>query len=455
MHRKITKALWLLTALALLLPLCACGAQETAERELPLPEEEPTAVPEPAETPQVHEWQRGVCRICGEVCEHDWEGGTCTVCGIFCSHRWEDGRCANCGTVCDHKKHDYETGHCLVCGLEVAHSYVNGVCRYCGREPDYIYKMAEFPGAAAVPTKEKGKLEAYHMPRLGGEIEPGARNTRTYEGRRMLDFVVYTPYGYDPAQQYNVLILTPGVGHNAHYWLERDNKFNVQLGRIQGADMLDGLIANGYIEPLIVVVTEYYLHGQPAESAVYLEQNLRYYILPFLAENYSTYASVDENGFVRPAPEHFAYGGASFGAMLGWQLLPGCTDLFSYWGLLSGGFQHDEETIEQINAGIGETNPVRFLYAGDGKRAVGWMAYRNRIRDLVELCDCFEDGKNILFLATEKTSHNYSSWNMGLYNFLQIFFRNEYIPGFEPERAEIPKPEPPDVPQIERNDGKR
>ena len=222
--------------------------------------------------------------------------------------------------------------------MPVGHSYINLVCTRCGEGPAFVETTKEYPADAAAPTDRKGKLETYHLPRTGGEIISGARDPEAYEDRKMLDFVVYTPYGYDPAERYNVLILTPGAGHNAHYWLERANRVSSAFGRVKGADLLDSLIAGGYTEPLIVVAVEYYLHDGPEQSAVYFEQNLRWFILPFLAENYATYATVDEYGILVPSPEHFALVGASYGAMIGWQILPDCADLFSYWGLLSGAF---------------------------------------------------------------------------------------------------------------------
>lgn len=454
MHRKITKTMWLVTALAMLLSAAACGAQESGGRTLPAPEAAAAETPAPEPTAHVHDWLHGVCRICGERCEHIWEDGVCTICGESCEHVWEDGVCTLCGvscthhwdrgvcricgTICLHEQHDPKTGRCTVCWLPIEHDYVNAVCTRCGEGPGFIEKLLDFPEAAAAATEKKGKQETYHLPRTGGEVLPGARNLKRYEDKTMLDFVVYTPYGYDPDQQYDVVIIAPGAGHNAHYWLDRANKLSVSTGRIKGVDLLDSMIASGHVKPAIFVVTEYYLHGQPAKSSVYLEQNLREYILPFLAENYATYASLDEAGQLVPAPEHFAFIGASFGAMIGWEMLPGCTDLFSYWGLLSGVYQkrEHEDMVEKINTSIGEMNPVRFLYAGDGNRAEGWLAYRNRIGALIKACGCFEEGKNILFLASQKTAHTFSTWDIGLYNCMQIFFQNKFVPGAEPVTEE-------------------
>ena len=462
MHKKTTRTLGVLTALAMLLSAAACGVRQPEESLLSAPEENASETPAPVLAEHTHDWQHGVCRSCGERCGHVWEDGVCTICeencehvwedgvcrscGVSCTHHWDSGTCRICGMACPHEHHDPNTGLCTACLMPVGHSYINLVCTRCGEGPAFVETTKEYPADAAAPTDRKGKLETYHLPRTGGGIVSGARDPEAYEDRQMLDFVVYTPFGYEPAERYNVLILTPGAGHNAHYWLERANRVSSAFGRVRGADLLDSLIAGGYIEPLIVVAVEYYLHDGPEQSAVYFEQNLRWFILPFLAENYATYATVDEYGILVPSPEHFALVGASYGAMIGWQILPDCADLFSYWGLLSGAFKHNEEMIARINAGVGEETPIRMLYAGDGKLAPGYSAYRNRIKQVTKECACFEEGNNIIFLLAENTEHGFSTWNMGLYNCLQIFFRNEFVPGTEPaaEDAETVPPVSPE-----------
>ena len=405
MKKKITRAVWLLTTLAMLASLCACGAGEIENSAAPSAEETEPPITTPVPTPHVHSWENGVCTNCGESCTHHWDSGVCRICGMACPHEY----------------HDPNTGLCSACLMPVGHDYVNLVCTRCGEGPAFVETTTEYPADAAAPTDRKGKLETYHLPRTGGGIVSGARDPEAYEDRKMLDFVVYTPYGYDPAERYNVLILTPGAGHNAHYWLERANRVSS-------------------------VAVDYYLHDGPEQSAVYFEQNLRWFILPFLAENYATYATVDEYGILVPSPEHFALVGASYGAMIGWQILPDCADLFSYWGLLSGAFKHNEEMIARINAGVGEETPIRMLYAGDGKLAPGYSAYRNRIKQVTKECACFEEGNNIIFLLAENTEHGFSTWNMGLYNCLQIFFRNEFVPSTEPaaEDAETVPPVSPE-----------
>ena len=467
--KRTYRGLLLLVCAALTLFAAGCGASRTPAAEAP-----PTETAEP--TPHVHSWDGGVCTLCGEICEHEWRGGVCTVCGLRCAHEWKDGVCtvcglrcehewkdgvcavcalhcphvwqngacticgmpcehvwregvcAKCGEVCAHERHDAATRLCEVCGMKVSHEYLNGRCTLCGAEPAIITGLGDLPKEFRNATKQTGRLENYHYVLGEGEMLPGKHPTVTFEDIKMRDVVVYTPYGYDPHKQYNVVILAPGAGHTAHQWLEWTNLVSTKIGRLRGTELLDRMLALDLIEPTIIVVTEYYLRGSPAEISVVFEKDLRERVLPFIAANYGTYASVDEEGNFVPAPEHYAFVGSSYGAMIGWQMLPDNTDLFAYWGLLSGGYRdEDEEALTaRINAGVNEDRPVLYLYAGDGKRADGWMPYRNRMARLSDAAAPLEAGVNFRFLAVDRVGHNYPAWDAGLYNCLQIFFHSRY-----------------------------
>ena len=390
--------------------------------------------------PCPHEWVESVCTICGKVCEHEWEDGVCAVCGKVCEHEWVDGVCPKCGMPCPHPQHDPETLICPDCGQRAPHEYFGGVCTRCGAEPVFITRMLDLPIKFKDTTDEKGTIEYYHFALEGGEVLPGKRGADTIEERRMRDVVVYLPYGYDGSKPCDLLIVSPGAGHNAHQWMEWTNLVSTVAGRLKGRDFLDRLIAAEKIEPVIVVVVEYYLQGTPAEVAVKYERDLRERVLPFLAQTYRTYASADESGALIPAPEHCGYIGFSFGSMIGWQMLPDCTDVFGYWGLISGAFQNDEEIVERINAGVSEENPILYLYAGDGMVALGRVAYENRIEKLSRYCAGLEKGVNMSFLAIQRAEHSYSAWDAGLYNSLQVFFHSRYDPEELPPAEPLPTP---------------
>ena len=450
--KKLRRAFAAALLLAVLLLAAGCGEAALSEAR---------STPEP--TPHVHrwrggacaecgavcahEWRLGVCTLCGKVCRHEWRDGVCSLCGLVCTHKWKDGVCRSCGTVCahewregvcavcglvcTHESHDPEDLVCAACGLKAAHSYRNGVCTRCGAVPSFWGSLQDVPASLKVEAQEHGTMESYHFPLVEWEILPGPHATVFVEDRRKRDMVVYTPPGYDPEERYNVVILSPGAGHSAHYWLERPNRLGTEVGRIKGCELLDRLIENGIIEPAIFVTVEYYLYGAPAEIAVGYGRDLRERVLPFLAANYGTWASVGEQGELIPAPEHFAFVGASFGAMIGWELLAGNTDLFSYWGFLSGAFKTEEGMASQLNDRPDDAYPIHWLYAGDGADAQGWRPYMHKTEYLDKHCGALKLGENFCFVAVEQTSHNFSAWDIGLINSLQVFFRSRFDPAAE------------------------
>ena len=102
--------------------------------------------------------------------------------------------------------------------------------------------------------------------------------------------------------------------------------------------------------------------------------------------------------------------------MIGWELLAGNTDLFSYWGFLSGAFKTEEGMASQLNDRPDDAYPIHWLYAGDGADAQGWRPYMHKTEYLDKHCGALKLGENFCFVAVEQTSHNFSAWDIGLIN---------------------------------------
>ena len=88
-----------------------------------------------------------------------------------------------------------------------------------------------------------------------GTIETITYETETYDEGNSVKMSkqanVYLPAGYDASKQYNVLYLMHGGGENMNTWLvENDYSGNKK--------MVDNLIANGEINPLIIVTPTFY-----------------------------------------------------------------------------------------------------------------------------------------------------------------------------------------------------
>jgi len=339
-----------------------------------------------------------------------------------CVHSWSEGVCSLCDEACPHAEHNAESLLCTSCGQRQRHHYTNCLCS-CGAEPQFVTSREEISSGFFPETDQHGSLECFFFSK--DDLQPAPGNRSQYSDR---EFVVYTPYGYNPEKQYDVLLLSHGAGNFCHYWLERAHGISAAYPHITGAELLDRMIAAEMIEPLIVVSTEYRNNGTPAEIAEPYGLELRNCILPFIARNYGTYASFDEQGRLLVQREHFAFAAGSFGSMIIWEgLMEQCGDLFSYWGCYSGNLTTAGEMAEMFSRMQKDGTSPNFVYNGGGAGEIIASADDSRFREAAA-CSNLELGKNACSLYVENKGHGYGCWYICLYNSLQVFFLNEYVP---------------------------
>ncbi len=76
-----------------------------------------------------HDYVDSICTICGNSCTHEWDSGACSICDKLCVHSWSDGICTVCATACSH---NYTDSICDICGtICVEHEWESGVCLEC------------------------------------------------------------------------------------------------------------------------------------------------------------------------------------------------------------------------------------------------------------------------------------------------------------------------------------
>ena len=125
-------------------------------------------------------------------------------------------------------------------------------------------------------------------PTQPGTVEEVVYNTKAYatdERDVKKTAYVYLPYGYDSEKEYNILYLMHGTGDDEKYWL-KTNPYN--------KTMLDNMIADGDIQPLIVVTPTFYVEDDCADDLDQLTysfaKELRNDLMPEIESSYSTYA---------------------------------------------------------------------------------------------------------------------------------------------------------------------
>ena len=143
--------------------------------------------------------------------------------------------------------------------------------------------------ATDVPAEYR-ETAAEAAPDKCGKIETITYNTETYDTGNSVKMEkqanVYLPAGYDESKQYNVLYLMHGGGENMNTWLvENDYSGNKK--------MVDNLIANGEIKPLIIVTPTFYRPSNVPDHPDLTSQfqyELRKDLIPYVESHYSTYA---------------------------------------------------------------------------------------------------------------------------------------------------------------------
>ncbi len=369
----------------------------------------------------------GVCTVCGEECPHSvWINGVCAACGLACDHpAWEDGRCVRCHVLCDHPEHDKETCICTQCGAYVEHTYIGGHCPRCGRWP--ALQSDPLPTWIFAPCAHQGTVQtlSYQTHDYVKERSDGG----TYLRNKKL--CVYLPYGYDPAERYDVLILLHGMGDNERYWLLKEQEYYApEEAHVYTTDMLDNMMAAKLCRRMIVVTPTFYPNsddiwrynrwGDQEQFTFELRQD----ILPLIVKTYSTYAEDETQAGISAAREHFAYAGLSMGSIYAYNsFLPLCLDIFAWYGCFSGSETYIRLTADAINAVNNKDYPILFFYnscgVNDGMKANHYAQYKK----LVELCPGLTESVNATFTDIYSAGHEYKAWGLGLYNFLLLLFQ--------------------------------
>lgn len=386
----------------------------------------------------VHDWEDGVCRRCGKVCNHSWADGVCGICKMPCRHQWERGTCTVCGVVCGHEhyengvcttcgiscRHEWIAGVCTVCGLECQHERhsIDGICARCGEKQPHRFVNGKCAcGAEPVVYTSALPKELFDICGEQGSVQVINYSAPLYSSPSVTvskKMSVYLPYGYSEDEKYNVLIMVHGAGGNDGDWM--DNIIDTDLGTpVCMRNLYDNMIQQRVIEPLIIVTpyTDSYVPGGgymdtgPEQFAL----EVREFILPYIADNYSTYA---EGGNLEDAREHFGIGGCSNGALYTERAgIVSNLDVFSNFICLSG-FTNVRDVVNALDDG---EYSVNCLYAGAGTADSQREAVEDGYSYIVKNSEKLTEGKNAR-MELVAGGHSWDVWAALFYNAAQLLF---------------------------------
>ncbi|MBO4876906.1 MAG: carbohydrate binding domain-containing protein [Ruminococcus sp.] len=289
-------------------------------------------------------------------------------------------------------------------------------------------KITEFPDNAPEPVIPPFEYEANKQFKTAPNdyfnscSQAGTVTKETYNGiRGTKSLNVYTPYGYDPSKKYNIFYLMHGGSENENT-LFFQNDTMIQ-------NLLDHMIMNGELEPMIVVTPTFNGNGSEAQN---FYEELRASVIPFVEEKYSTYAESTSEDDIRASRMHRAYGGFSMGAVSTWAVFQNDLDLVGYFMPLSGdhwtGSSDDEKARNLANAvdkGGYKWNQY-FIFAATGSNDMAYPNENPQIQAMknysqFKYTSDFSQG-NLYFLVAQGYEHTWRQVRHYIYNALPYFF---------------------------------
>lgn len=254
---------------------------------------------------------------------------------------------------------------------------------------------------------------------------------------------VYLPYDYkakNKKQKYNVLYLMHGGGDNSTSFLTPPKDW------LRLWDVLDHMIQDGQIEPLIVVTPTFYdddenIGANAMQDAINATMNyhkeLRNFLIPAVETAYNTYYNKKDKEAVNNSRQHRAFGGFSMGALTTWYQLIGDCAAVKYYIPLSGDIWHFsadgkrdsyKEVAQWVNAEV-EKSPYKNdfkVFGYTGTKDLAGNPQRNIVAALNAYAPVFRFNKpdaNLFFSMREGGQHFYGDVNQYLYFALPLLWK--------------------------------
>ncbi len=269
--------------------------------------------------------------------------------------------------------------------------------------------------------------EEYYEPMTGGGTLENLNYT-TYESFTYAEktqqlkkrAVVYLPSGYDENKQYNVLYLMHGGWSDETTYLG-----SPEQGKGLFTNVLDHAIANGEVDPLIVVAPTYN-NTSSDDSGDYslaiqltdqYHNELKNDLIPAVTKAYSTYDSRD----------HRAFAGFSMGSVQTWRTFQYNLDDFRYFMPSSGNAGSSGAAYAKMVRDQGYTSDDFFIFAASGTDDFAYSSFKAQVQamagnDMFTIADNEEDG-NLYFLEKEGYSHDGNAAMTYFYNGLTWLFK--------------------------------
>ena len=193
-------------------------------------------------------------------------------------------------------------------------------------------ELAHIPEEYKLPSKHPGTLE---------KLTYETWDSLTYDQhvtRLTKEAWVYVPYGYDPAQKYNIFYISHGG------WSNETSTLGTAEHPKYLKHAIDHAIEDGLMMPMIIVCPTYNnLSPQDSSNSIALtlvdnfHNELLYDLIPAAEAAYHTWSDFDTTlDGQRASRDHRGFGGFSMGSVNTWHTFEYCLDSFRYFMPMSG-----------------------------------------------------------------------------------------------------------------------
>ena len=296
-----------------------------------------------------------------------------------------------------------------------------------------IQNLQPIPDEVRKPNAKQGKIEEFKY--------MAHKNGRTFQKHAR----VYTPYGYkakDKKTKYDVLYLMHGGGDKTTSFLTPPQDW------LPLRNILDNLIAEGKMRPIIVVCPTFYdddenIGANNMGDAIALTRDfhteLQNDLIPTVEKKYNTYLEGTDSIAVTKSRDHRAYGGFSMGALSTWYQLAYGVNAVKHFLPLSGDIWAYNETGEKQDAKFAaewmnsmlEKSPFAHdfeVYGYTGTKDIAGNPEKATVEALHKYAPLFRyatPDANLRFSMKKDGEHFYGHINEYLYYALPLIYKKD------------------------------
>lgn len=298
----------------------------------------------------------------------------------------------------------------------------------------------------AINIPQTGWTQAVPEEYMTPATQQGTVESITYDSR---DYVrdssplqktayIYLPYGYDETDtetRYDILYLMHGLGGSA------EGYFVGRSGNNQLKNMLDRMIENGEVPPMIIVSATFYTEnsardfGGSAGELREFHQDFANDLMPAVEGQYLTYAASTSSEDLMASRDHRAFGGFSLGSVTTWSQFCHNSDYIRYFLPMSGscwyyggyGDYYPEETCDFFEELIAEKNLNErgyFIYVATGTQDTVLHQVEVQMAEMLERSDVFTPD-HVVYYQKDGGRHDFEAVQEYIYNALPLFFVNQ------------------------------